>query len=337
MNRVLCAGLLMMLAGAVALAQSPVPGAAVPAPDDPVIMTVNGEPLYATEVKLAMQDIAARAAERGMSPEQDDKLMEYATRQAVDLRLLAQDAKRRGITPDQAKLDEVMGGIEGQAGGHDALIAALGKAGISLDRFRQEISYQLTVQRLVETKIAADIAVSNAEIAEYYNANPDRFNVAEQVRARHILLRIEADASPEAKATARAAAVKARERVLGGEDFAAVAKEVSQDGSAAQGGDLGVFTADMMVEPFSKAAFALQPGQVSDIVETQFGYHVIKLEERRAAGKRTLEEVTPRLRDGLKERKVGVAIEAQLDMLRKEAAIVPVGQAAEPAQPATTP
>jgi parvulin-like peptidyl-prolyl isomerase len=102
-----------------------------------------------------------------------------------------------------------------------------------------------------------------------------------EVRARHILIRADADATPAQRDSARQKAEALRQRAVAGEDFAKLARENSADGSAAEGGDLGFFGRGRMVPAFEQAAFALQPGQISPVVETPFGYHVIKLEERR--------------------------------------------------------
>lgn len=129
-----------------------------------------------------------------------------------------------------------------------------------------------------------------AQIESYartvYLANPDKFQAPEQIRARHLLI---GKNTPDAKAKAE----ELLKQLQGGADFATLAKEKSEDtGSGARGGDLGVFSRGRMVPPFEEAAFALQkPGELSGLVETQFGYHIIQLVERRPAGQRSFDEV----------------------------------------------
>jgi parvulin-like peptidyl-prolyl isomerase len=115
----------------------------------------------------------------------------------------------------------------------------------------------------------------------------------EQVRARHVLAKADAGADEPTRAAARGKAEQAHRRALAGEDFAALAKELSDDASAAEGGDLGFFEKGRMVPAFADAAFALQPGEISAVVETQFGYHVIKVE---APACRRCRSTRPRLR-----------------------------------------
>ena len=139
-------------------------------------------------------------------------------------------------------------------------------------------------------KIDKDNALPDAKLEglarSNYNANPDRFKVSEQVQIRHILI-----ASPDDAGRAKAAQVLAR--LQGGADFAALAKEYSADpGSAAQGGELGFFAKGAMVPEFEEAAFALQKqGELSGLVKTKFGYHILQLQARRPAGVRSFEEV----------------------------------------------
>lgn len=135
-------------------------------------------------------------------------------------------------------------------------------------------------------------AISDEQIEEYYVLNQDsEFTVQEAISARHVLKSVAPDADDEKKKEARAAIEKVIERLDAGEDFETVAKEESEDkGSGARGGDLGKFTRGRMVKPFEDAAFALQPGERSGIVESPFGYHVILVYDRQEAGTRTLDE-----------------------------------------------
>jgi len=142
------------------------------------------------------------------------------------------------------------------------------------------------------TRYADDIEVSDEQITADYEARRDEFDQPESVRARHILLRLAPDADVETKAEVAGRAAGVLLRLAAGEDFAAVAREVSEDSSnAPDGGDLGFFPRGRMVPAFEEAAFALEPGQVSEIIETQFGLHILRVDEKREAGVRPLDEV----------------------------------------------
>jgi peptidyl-prolyl cis-trans isomerase D len=151
-------------------------------------------------------------------------------------------------------------------------------------------------------KLATDADASAEAIEEHYVLHEDEFKREETVSARHVLKTVDAAGGEEAKAAARAAIEKVKARLDAGEDFAKVAEEESQDpGSAKNGGDLGAFGRGKMVPPFEEAAFALQPGETSGIVESSFGFHVIKVYDRQPGGTRPLEEVREEIARKLKE------------------------------------
>jgi peptidyl-prolyl cis-trans isomerase D len=149
------------------------------------------------------------------------------------------------------------------------------------------------------------VVVPAADIQRYYNDNIQQYQTPEQIRASHILLKTEGknDADVKKRAEALLAQVK------GGADFAALArKESEDDGSKASGGDLGLFGKGRMVPEFEAAAFAMQPGQTSDLVKSQFGYHIIRLVEKKAAETRPLDEVRAQIQDQLAQQQADAQI-----------------------------
>ena len=151
----------------------------------------------------------------------------------------------------------------------------------------------------------AEASVSEDEVLDFYNTHKEeRFTEEKQVQARHILFSLADGVSDERKADTRSTAQGILERVRGGEDFAALAEEYSQDtGTAGNGGDLGFFGRDRMVKPFEEAAFGMEIGQVSDLVETTFGFHIIKVEAIQPEHIKPLEEVADTVTEELQEQK----------------------------------
>lgn len=144
---------------------------------------------------------------------------------------------------------------------------------------------------ITDEQADALLAKDQARVKDFYDSHPDRFNAPEKVRARHILVRVPRDASEDQVNAARERAVALRKRVEDGEDFEKVAREASEDpGSKERGGDLGFFQRGQMVKPFEDVAFLMEPGAVSDVVKTDFGFHVIRVEEKKPAENRSFED-----------------------------------------------
>lgn len=157
--------------------------------------------------------------------------------------------------------------------------------------------------KLVEFRpqdFAAQVSPTDAEVQTYYDSHLSDYQRKEEVRARHILFKVAPDASDADKAAARSKAEAVLAQAKGGGDFAELAKQNSQDVSAAEGGDLGLFGRGVMMPTFETAAFALEPGQISEIVETPFGFHIIKLEEKLPERTEPLEAVRTAIIDTMK-------------------------------------
>lgn len=169
---------------------------------------------------------------------------------------------------------------------------------------RRKIRYLLVDQEQARQKIA----VTPREVETYYNQNIQQYQTPEQVRASHILLNTEGKDAAAVRTQAEALLAK----VKAGADFAALAKEHSEDeASKVMGGDLDYFGRGRMVPEFESAAFALEPGQVSDIVQTQYGFHIIKVVDRRPGSTRSLDEVRPQITEQLQFQKAQEAVQSQ--------------------------
>jgi len=160
------------------------------------------------------------------------------------------------------------------------------------ESFREPERVRLGYVLYVPSRFTDQVEVTDEEIQKYYDDNKTEFDQPETVQARHLLLRVASAATDDEKAAVRGRAEAVLARLQGGEDFAALAREVSEDESnAPQGGDLGFFPRGRMVPSFEEAAFSVEPGGISSIVETQFGLHILKVEAKRPAGTSPLEEV----------------------------------------------
>jgi len=159
------------------------------------------------------------------------------------------------------------------------------------EQYREPERVRIKLIEFKPDEIAKQISPTDAEVQAYYDAHIDEYRRPDEVHARHILFKVAPDASDADKAAARQQAEAVLTKAKGGEDFQELAKQYSQDTNAVSGGDLGQFGRGVMAPAFEQAAFALQPGQISDIVETPFGLHIIKLEEKLPARTQSLDEV----------------------------------------------
>jgi peptidyl-prolyl cis-trans isomerase D len=159
------------------------------------------------------------------------------------------------------------------------------------ESFREPDRVRLEYVRYAPEQFADKVKLSDQDIEGYYGDHKSDYEKPEQVHARHILFKVAPDATPELKAEVRKHAEEVLAKVKAGEDFAALAKQYSEDSSAGDGGDLGFFSRGKMVKPFEDAAFALAPGATSDIIESPFGFHIIKVDGKQGAHTQMLDEV----------------------------------------------
>jgi peptidyl-prolyl cis-trans isomerase C len=170
---------------------------------------------------------------------------------------------------------------------------------------------------MLQEGIVPDIAISDEDVKKFYNENIDQLSRPEQVRARHILIVPKSD-DEESERLAHEKLAAVQKLLEGGGSFALVAMENSEGSSATGGGDLGFFGRGQMVPAFETVAFALQPGEISDVVKTQFGYHIIKVEEHREAQTVPVEEAADKIRDYLRQQRLRSEVETLLTELREE-------------------
>ncbi len=297
-----------------------------PAPDtniNPAVLKVNDDLVYAAEISMVMQNIAGQMGGRDKVSDQQE-LVQMATQRVVEQKLLSQEASRNGIQPNEPRVAQMIQAIEQQAGGREALDASLAQMGSNHEQVMEMIREMDLVRSLIEQKISPSIQVSDEEVASFYADHPEMFANDAQVHARHIITAATEDADAATVAAAATKAKKARERALAGEDFAELAREMSEGPSAPKGGDLGFVTREQMVQAFADAAFALEPGQISEVVRSNFGFHVIKVEEKRPAGTLPLDEVSDDLQAMLVQQRIGQEVGKMVEALVDKGTITPL-------------
>jgi peptidyl-prolyl cis-trans isomerase C len=276
-------------------AQAAEPPKPVPAELPAVLAHVNGDDITKADFERALQSIEQRAG--GPVPaDRRDEIYRGLLDQLVGLRLLRQEAAAQKITIPDADLEKRLAEIKKQFPSEDLFTQTLAAQKMSLESFRADQRDDLAVNLLLARALKDKVAATPAQVDEFYKSNPERFKQGERVRASHILVAVPQGADAATKDKARAKAESLLKKIKAGEDFAALAKANSEDpGSAIQGGDLGYFQPGQMVPEFNEVAFKLAPGAVSDLVESQFGFHIIKVADKQVARTVPLDEVRAQL------------------------------------------
>lgn len=305
-------------AGAVPAA--PEPPKPMPAQVPDVLARVNGTPVTKADFERLIKNMEMSAGQP-VPAERRDEIYRKAVDQLVTYNLLSQETRSRNLSVSDAEIDANVKQMQSQFPNEQEFTKALATRGMTLEKLRSDARIDMAISKMMEAEVASQPAPTDAQVREFYDKNPDKFKQEEAVRASHILINADekADAATRKKARARIDAVL--KQIKGGADFAELAKKHSQDGSAAQGGDLNFFTKGQMVPAFDQAAHALQPGQVSDVVTTQYGYHIIKVTEKRPASTVPFDQVSPRIKEFLTEQRKQERAQAFIDGLKKKAKI----------------
>ncbi len=318
------------------------------APKGDVACTVNGQAIMESELDQALKQ---RLGGRRLPPQQmamlRDKFRAKILESLIDEHLVLAKARAAKIKIDDKEVREAM---------TEQLDAFLDRSGMTRDQFAQRIKAatgkdiktflderakdpalrdSLLQQKFLEKKFADKVKVSDKEIKDYYQTNLDeRYKKPDMVQASHILIATKDLETDEAKAQAKKKAADIlAEAKKPDADFAALAKKHSDCPSKQQGGDLGKFPREgKMVEPFAAAAFGLKEGQISDLVQTPFGYHIIKVTDRLDARTVPFAEVKNSIEDQIKGRRLAEARQDYAKELRDKAKITyPEGKEPKPA------
>lgn len=247
-----------------------------------VVARVNGVEITKAQFDRALNQVQVQAG-RPLPPEQRDEVYTGVIDQLVALELLLQETVTRRIAVADAEIEDRLTQIKTQFPNEEAFKKALAAQNETLDAVKAEIRKGMAMTKLMDQEVTNKVVIDPRQVSDFYASNPDKFKEPESISASHILIRVPQGADEKTKAAARTRAEGLHKRAAGGEDFAALAKATSEDtGSAPNGGSLGFFTRGQMVPLFEQAAFALKPGEVSAVIETQFGFHIIKGGDHRA-------------------------------------------------------
>ena len=289
---------------------------------DKVVARINSEIITLSSVE-EKSELLRNQYERSSSTTISEKeLLGEALNIIIEEKLQAQEGEKRGMVVDEASVDAALKNISDKNGLDEGqLEEMLEREGKTLSSFRNHIREQIMVSKVSRYEMSNRVKVSDKEINKYYRSHQKEFWKGSQRHARHILFIVEPGASEKNRKEKFDQAKKILNEIREGGDFINIAREYSEDVSSSNGGDLGFITRGKMVAEFESAVFSLREGQVSDIVKTEYGYHIIKVEKILAGKTLTLKESKDRITKLLSAQKSKEGYKNWMSELKKAAFI----------------
>jgi peptidyl-prolyl cis-trans isomerase C len=295
------------------------PAAVKQSPTDPVArvgttVITRAELDRATAILLKQNQ-----AQEPLTIEQKKQVQDYLIDQLASAEMLYQAGIKLEIKDLDKKVTEKIEQAKARYPSPEEFDKAIKEQNLDEKTIREYTKKEIVVNNLIEKEIAPKATVTDEEAKKFYTDNLDKyFTKPEQVKASHILIGVDAKATDEEKKKAREKAEGILKEVKAGKDFAELAKTSSTCPSKDQGGDLGYFGKGQMVKPFEDAAFALKQGETSGVVETQFGYHIIKLTEKKSAENTSFDEAKQKITEYLQNQKIQAKVAEYINELKSK-------------------
>jgi parvulin-like peptidyl-prolyl isomerase len=265
-----------------------------------ILATVDGEPITLYQLK--------KFGERSMRGQQMSAAMDQAQllEALITDKIMEKEISDKGIIVRDEDIDHYIDGIkERNKLTDDQLQQALGAQALTMDRYRAQVREEIQKAQLINREIRGKVNVSPEEVQRYYEAHIAEYSTPARTQVAHILFRLDPDAPADKVAAATAKAQSVCDRIKKGADFAAMAKEFSEDPSGPNGGDLGWFKQGELLDDLEKVAAQLKTGAVSEPVRTKVGVHILKVEAREGESHQKLDD----LADQIKEQLYNAALE----------------------------
>ena len=288
-----------------------------------VLAKVNGTDIKKSLVWPGLTKAVKRYKERGipLTQAQEKVAVKKLLQDQINRHLLLKKAGTMGIQVSSTKVDEEVNAVKKKFSSEKEFLKQLELRKLTLKQYQQELKEDILIDAVFRRELGEGIKVTDQQVEDYFKKNPLQFSSAEQRRASVILIKVDPKAGSAGDRKARQKLQKIIGKLKQGGDFAELAQLHSQDSIAKRGGDLGFFTKDRMFGPFSKLAFKLNVGKVSEIFRTQHGYQILKVTGKKAGGKGTLESERENIRNILTDREIKNKSQPYLKALRKNANI----------------
>lgn len=288
-----------------------------------VLAKVNGADIKKSLIWPGLTKTVIRYKERGMplTQAQEKVAAKKLLQDQINRHLLLKKADTMGIQVSPGKVKEEINAVKKQFSSKKEFLKQLELKKLTLKQYQQELKEDILIDTVFRRELGEGIKVTDQQIEDYFKKNPLQFSSEEQRRASVILIKVNHNTGSAGDQKARQKLQKIVGKLNKGGDFAELAQTYSQDSIAKRGGDLGFFTKDRMFGPFSKLAFKLDVGKVSEIFRTQHGYQILKVTGKKAKKKGTLESEKENIRKILIDQKIKSKSHPYLEALRKKANI----------------
>lgn len=287
---------------------------------DRIVAEVNGEIILYSELLERVFQMRSLGSLENLDKKESEALV---LESIIDEKLIIQVGKEDELVVTERELDQTVDGFKKRSNLSDQEFEkALEREGLTMERYRKMLEEQLLARKVISREVRSQVQLTENDIIEYYEEHIDEFSTTPVIQVRHIILLVERKETGQYAADALEKIARIRQEILEeGLDFAEAAKKYSEGPSAPDGGDLGEVMPGSMVKPFEEAAFALEPGEVSDIVRTRFGFHLIKVETKKESKKLPLEEVKSEIEKRIYQKIVSEVREEWIKRIKKQAFI----------------
>lgn len=288
-----------------------------------VVAEVNGAKLTEVQLMDVLRELIPQGSyHSAISPETVKAKKKDAMDELIRRELFYQEARRIGLRVKSSEINERYAAIEKQYGGRTEFERILKASGYTQKTLKKDIERNMLVTLLYNQEVLQKARVSDEFLSEYYKEHEDSYTRPESLHVRHIMIKVPGEATPEEREEMRKRAEEVDKKAKAGEDFAQLAWEYSMDDYRVKGGDLGIIHRGRLLPPVEDAAFKLKPGQVSGVITTDFGFHIVKVEEKIPPTKLSFEEVKDKLRQDIEKKRIKEAEDALLERLKTQAKII---------------
>lgn len=287
------------------------------------VAIVNGVFISKSDFLREVMRIYNQIASQGgiVNASQLDKFKKTALETLINLELLYQESQKKGIKVDENEVTQAYNAMKKQFPDESKFKKEMKNLELTEESLKERIRKKIAIRNLIDQELMQNIKIPESEMKKFYDQHTDVFKTPEQVRVSHILIMVDPSKGEEGKKKAREKIEKIKEMVKNGEEFGALAKKYSEGPSKDKGGDLGYIRRGQVVKPFEDAAFSLKKGQVSDIVETRFGYHLIKVTDRKPPSKIPFKEIKGKIKNYLMKKELEKNIAKYINDLKNNAKI----------------